>query len=78
MKRGQKMKNNRGRKKGSGILSGIKPRSQTWSDIRNTIIYGSPEWRIIVLQDLASASKVTLQDQDGRLFEVLKENLVTI
>lgn len=30
-----------------------------------------------MLQDLASASKVTLQDQDGRLIEVLKENLVT-
>jgi hypothetical protein len=31
----------------------------------------------MVLQELASASKVTLQDQDGRLIEVLKENLVT-
>jgi hypothetical protein len=70
------MKKKRGRKEGTGVYSGIKPSSQTWSDIRNTIIYGSAEWRIIVLQELASASKVTLQDQDGRLIEVLKENLV--
>jgi hypothetical protein len=75
-KRGQKEKSNRGRKKGSGILSGIKPRSQTWSDIRNTIIYGSAEWKMLVLQELASAPKLTLQDQDGRTIEILKENLV--
>jgi len=45
------MKKKRGRKQGTGVYSGIKPSSQTWSDIRNTIIYGSPEWRIIVLQE---------------------------
>ena len=48
------MKKKRGRKEGTGVYSGIKPSSQTWSDIRNTIIYGSAEWRIIVLQELAS------------------------
>jgi len=31
---------------------------------------------MMVLQELASAPKVTLQDQDGRLIENLKENLV--
>ena len=75
-KRAHKKKSNRGRKKGSGILSGVKPRSQTWSDIRNTIIYGSAEWQMIVLQELASAPKLTLQDQDGRTIEILKEALV--
>jgi hypothetical protein len=75
-KRGHKKKSNRGRRKGSGILSGIKPRSQTWSNIRNTIIYGTAEWQMIVLQELVSAPKVTLQEKDGRLIENLKENLV--
>jgi hypothetical protein len=29
------------------------------------------EWQMIVLQELASAPKVTVQDQDGRLIEIL-------
>jgi hypothetical protein len=76
MKKKLGRKKKRGRKKGSGILSGIKPRSQTWSDIRNTNIYGNAEWPMIVLLELASASKVTLQDRDGRVFENLKEYLI--
>ena len=46
------MKTKRGRKAGSGVFSGIKPEWETWQDIRNRIIYGSVEWRIIRLCQL--------------------------
>jgi hypothetical protein len=49
---GHKKKSTRGRKDKSGVLSGIKPWSEEWSDIRNRIIYGSAEWRILKLRQL--------------------------
>jgi hypothetical protein len=46
---GQAMK--RGRKKGSGVLSGIPP-NESWTDIRNRTIYDSPEWPLLKLRAL--------------------------
>ena len=47
----------RGRKKGSGVLSGIQPQRETWDDIRNRIIYGTAEWRIVRLHQLVLTLK---------------------
>jgi len=46
------MKKKRGRKKDSGVLSGIDPQSESWTDIRNRLIYDSAEWPIVKLQSL--------------------------
>jgi hypothetical protein len=51
MKRGRKVKKKR-RPEGSGVLSGIKPDREEWSDIRGRIIYGSAAWRMIKLRQL--------------------------
>ena len=47
-KRGRKKKKSgRGRTEGTGVLSGIKPWSEEWSDIRNRITYDSAEWPLL-------------------------------
>jgi hypothetical protein len=49
---GENKKRSPGRQNHSGVLSGINPRSETWSDIRNRIIYGHSEWRMVRLRQL--------------------------
>lgn len=44
------MKTKCGRKKASGVLSGINPQCETWSEIRNRIIYDSAEWPLVGLR----------------------------
>jgi hypothetical protein len=39
-----------GRKKDSGVLSGIKPEHERWDEIRLLYYYGSTEWRMVALQ----------------------------
>jgi hypothetical protein len=46
------MNKKRGRKKDSGVLSGIRPEREEWSDIRNRIIYGSAEWPLVALRSM--------------------------
>jgi hypothetical protein len=48
----RKAKRGGGRHDHSGVLTGIKPGSEEWSDIRNRIIYGHPEWRMVRLREL--------------------------
>jgi hypothetical protein len=52
----KKRKGNRkgkgGRKPDSGVVSGIEPGSEQWSDICNRVIHGSAEWRIVRLREL--------------------------
>ena len=43
------MNNKRGRKKDSGVLSGIRPEYE-WDEIRARIIYDSNEWPMVALQ----------------------------
>ena len=45
------MKKKRGRKKDSGILSGITP-DQTYEQIILRLLYGSAEWAMVGLQNL--------------------------
>jgi len=45
-KRKGKKKSSGGRKPHSGVLSGIRS-DEEWSDIRNRIVYGSANWRIL-------------------------------
>jgi hypothetical protein len=46
------LKQKRGRHDHSGVLTGIQPEREEWSDIRNRIIYGSAEWRLVALRTL--------------------------
>ncbi|MEY2487127.1 MAG: hypothetical protein QOH39_2775 [Verrucomicrobiota bacterium] len=46
-----KAKRGRGRPKGTGVLSGIRQHEE-WNEIRNRIIYGTSEWRIVRLRRL--------------------------
>ena len=54
----RKAKRGGGRHDHSGVYTGIKPGSEEWSDIRNRIIYGSAEWRMIRLQELNDGDKL--------------------
>jgi hypothetical protein len=45
------MKKKRGRKKGSGVLSGI-PKHESWTEIRSRVIHDSAEWRLVRLRQL--------------------------
>ncbi len=51
-KRKGKNKGKGGRHDHSGVLSGIEPERETWSDIRNRIIYDSAEWPLMALRHL--------------------------
>jgi hypothetical protein len=80
------MTEKRGRKKGSGILSGI-PERETWDEIRNRFIYDSAEWPLVGLRMLIgdgsklpdnflSASYLStppdLQEQERKLREKIR------
>jgi hypothetical protein len=49
-------KKSTGRKKGSGALSGIDPPRESWTEIRNRIVYDSAEWPLVALRILIADS----------------------
>jgi hypothetical protein len=52
----------RGRKKGTGVLSGIDPQRESWTDIRNRIIYDSTEWPLVALGNFLRQASERLPD----------------
>jgi hypothetical protein len=52
MKKKRKENGKGGRHDHSGVLSGIRPERETWTDIRNRIIYDSAEWPLVALRTL--------------------------
>ncbi len=58
----------RGRKKHSGILSGLNPQKESWTDTRNRIIYDSGEWRIIRLRQLIRGQQRRLDTEADDFF----------
>jgi hypothetical protein len=44
-----------GRKAHTGVLSGIQPDKETWTDICNRIIYDSAEWPLVALRSMLGA-----------------------
>jgi hypothetical protein len=53
----KKNKRGGGRHKHTGLLTGIRPGHEQWSDIANRIIHGHQEWRMVRLRQLISARK---------------------
>ena len=47
-----RMRSHAGRKPDNAVLSGIRPKRETWTDIRNRIIYDSAEWPLVGLRML--------------------------
>lgn len=42
----------KGRKKDSGVLSGIQPKRETWEDVHNRVTFDSAEWLLVGLRTL--------------------------
>src|SRR5262245_36901020 len=51
-----------GRKQGTGVLSGIEPQRESWTDIRNRIIYDSTEWPLVALRNFLRQASERLPD----------------
>jgi hypothetical protein len=60
----KRTKSKRGRKKDSGVLSGIKPEHETFEEIRARFGWGSAQWPMAALQYLI---KNGTADRDLRL-----------